>query len=62
MCFNHQAFINLLGNAIRYAETTVTIKSYLQQEKIIFEFSDDGKGLKPGKEEKVFERFYSGEK
>jgi signal transduction histidine kinase len=40
-----RAFINLLGNAIRYAETMVTMKGYLHQGKIIFEVSDDGKGL-----------------
>ncbi len=56
-----QGFINLLGNAIRYAESAIKINSYVQREKLIIEFSDDGKGFKPGEEAKVFERFYSGE-
>lgn len=56
-----QAFINVLGNAIRYAESAITINSNLQTENLIIEFRDDGEGFKPGEEEKVFERFYSGE-
>ncbi|WP_172971036.1 cell wall metabolism sensor histidine kinase WalK [Bacillus sp. THAF10] len=56
-----QAFINLLGNGIRYAKTNVTIQSMEVASKLVIEFRDDGKGFSPGEENKVFERFYSGE-
>jgi signal transduction histidine kinase len=57
-----RAFINLLGNAIRYAKTKILISCFLtSHSKIIIKVEDDGKGLAPHDLEKVFQRFYSGE-
>jgi signal transduction histidine kinase len=57
-----RAFINLLGNAIRYTESTVAIKSYVESGKVlVIEITDDGKGFAPSEVEKVFHRFYSGD-
>ncbi|WP_040204270.1 sensor histidine kinase [Neobacillus jeddahensis] len=56
-----RALINLLGNAIRYAETAVLVKCYHENKKMMIEIIDDGQGFSPGEEEKVFNRFYSGE-
>ncbi|MFK9091799.1 sensor histidine kinase [Bacillus salipaludis] len=58
-----RAFINLLGNAIRYANTTVVIKSSVSVDRkaFIVEVMDDGRGFTPGELVKVFQRFYSGD-
>ncbi|MDQ6600482.1 ATP-binding protein [Bacillus salipaludis] len=56
-----RALINLLGNAIRYAETRIVVRSFLAEQQVIVEVKDDGVGLAPGGEEKIFQRFYSGD-
>lgn len=57
-----RAFINLLGNAIRYAESKIVVNGYVSGEKVLFiEVVDDGIGFSPGEEKKVFQRFYSGD-
>jgi signal transduction histidine kinase len=56
-----RAFINLLGNALRYAETTIEVASYKKNDSMVIEIKDDGIGFSPGEETKVFDRFYSGE-
>lgn len=57
-----RAFINLLGNAIRYAKSVVTVRCSIgQQQALMIEVTDDGPGLAPGEEDKVFQRFYSGD-
>ena len=55
-----RALINLLGNALRYAETEVVVSVYRTGSSIVVEVKDDGAGFKPGEETKVFDRFYSG--
>jgi signal transduction histidine kinase len=56
-----RAFINLVGNAIRYAESKIVVKSFVTDgKKIIIEIKDDGAGFASGEETKVFQRFYSG--
>lgn len=56
-----RALINLVGNAIRYAESTIEIISYAEEEKVIMIIKDDGKGFAQEEENKVFQRFYSGD-
>lgn len=57
-----RAFINLLGNAIRYAKTRIVVSSFWNgQKEMVIRVEDDGKGFLPGEPEKVFQRFYSGE-
>lgn len=56
-----RAFINLLGNALRYAESNIQVKGYKSKDYYIIETIDDGIGFAPGEEAKVFDRFYSGD-
>lgn len=57
-----RALINILSNCIRYAEKEITIKWEARNEAVEIIITDDGPGFKPGEENKVFERFYKGEK
>ncbi|WP_423799718.1 sensor histidine kinase [Neobacillus sp. SAB-20_R2A] len=62
-----RALINLLGNAIRYAESEVRVKAafmgedYGRKLTLVMEVRDDGPGFASGEVEKVFQRFYSGD-
>ncbi|WML46813.1 HAMP domain-containing sensor histidine kinase [Neobacillus sp. PS3-34] len=56
-----RAFINLLGNAIRYAKSQVLIKSFFEDGHAVIEIKDDGPGIAAEEEKKIFQRFYSGE-
>ncbi|UOF90874.1 HAMP domain-containing histidine kinase [Fodinisporobacter ferrooxydans] len=57
-----QAFINIIGNAIRHANTKVVCTCEKTKTHAIIQVIDDGKGF--GKEDlnRIFERFYRGEK
>ena len=55
-----RAFINILGNCARYAESSVQVDVY-EDQGIHVKISDDGPGFAPGESEKVFERFYRGQ-
>jgi signal transduction histidine kinase len=57
-----RAFINLLGNAVRYAENRITVKADTTGSKIQIEVIDDGPGFTDGEEHRVFDRFYKGHK
>jgi signal transduction histidine kinase len=57
-----RAIINILSNGIRYAEKEITIDWKAQDNNIEVIITDDGKGFQNGEENKVFERFYKGEK
>ncbi len=57
-----RAVLNLLSNAVRYAEKQVAIAVEVHTEWVKIVISDDGPGLKDGEAEKVFDRFYKGEK
>ncbi len=59
-----QAAINLLSNAVKYTPEggTVTLRSRLADEGVIFEVADTGVGLSPEDCERIFERFYRVEK
>jgi signal transduction histidine kinase len=58
-----RAFINLLGNAIRYAESIIVVAAIQQESEreVTIEIRDDGRGLAPEESQKIFQRFYSGE-
>ncbi|OEF99940.1 hypothetical protein BHF71_07015 [Vulcanibacillus modesticaldus] len=56
-----RAFINILGNGIRYAKSLILIESSIVDDKIEIKIIDDGNGFKDGEEKKIFERFYKGE-
>jgi len=55
-----QAAINLLSNAIKYTPEggTVTLRSRMQDNDVLFEVEDTGVGLSEEDAQKVFEKFY----
>lgn len=57
-----RAFINILSNGVRYAESEIQIDCSIGSHDIEIIIRDDGKGFAEGEEKKVFERFYKGEK
>lgn len=57
-----RAFINIVGNGIRYAESKVVLNVIRSGEKLEILCTDDGKGFAPGEEKRIFERFYKGER
>ncbi len=58
-----QIFMNLLENAVRYTPpgTTIWIKAQKEGAKLQITVADNGPGIPPGLEEKIFERFYRGD-
>jgi signal transduction histidine kinase len=57
-----RAFINILSNAIRYAETDIRLECNVLHKKVEIRIIDDGPGMESGEVNKVFERFYKGDK
>jgi two-component system, OmpR family, sensor histidine kinase KdpD len=57
-----QVLVNLLENALKYAgpASRVTIGAIGQPGAVHVEIADDGPGLPPGDEERIFEKFYRG--
>ena len=55
-----QAAINLLSNAVKYTRPggSVTLRSRMVDQEVIFEVQDSGVGLSPEDCQKVFEKFY----
>ena len=56
-----QVLMNLVSNAIYYSNresATVTMKTKIQNEKILVEIEDNGMGIKPEMLTRIFERFY----
>ncbi len=53
-----RAIENLVGNAVRYAETTVVISYFAVEEEVYVEVADDGPGIPNDKREHLFEPFY----
>lgn len=57
-----QILINLLGNAIKYTDNgKVSIRTYLEHEKICFEVSDTGQGISKKDQEHLFQPFFQTE-
>lgn len=56
-----QVLRNLIGNAISFSPEpgSITVKARKTAESVILSVEDCGPGLPPGKEEAIFERFYS---
>ena len=56
-----QVLLNLISNAIYYSNresATVTVKTKVQNQKILVEVEDNGMGIKPEMLTRIFERFY----
>lgn len=56
-----QVLINLIDNAIKYTpgDSIIEIKVYEINDKVVFEVSDNGEGIKEENKEVIFNRFYS---
>ncbi|MCT4663196.1 MAG: HAMP domain-containing histidine kinase [Tissierellales bacterium] len=55
-----RAFINILGNCVRYANSYIEITLDKGREGVFVKIIDDGTGFKLGEEHKIFERYYKG--
>lgn len=56
-----QVLLNLISNAIYYSNresATVTVKTKIQNHKVLVEVEDNGMGIKPEMLPRIFERFY----
>jgi two-component system phosphate regulon sensor histidine kinase PhoR len=56
----HRALVNLLGNANKYTqpEGEITIRAYAQDNDLYLEVQDNGPGIPPEAQTRLFERFY----
>jgi two-component system sensor histidine kinase ChvG len=56
-----QVFRNVIGNAVSFsrAETPITVRAWRDGGWAVVEVEDHGPGIPAGKEEAIFERFYS---
>ena len=52
--------VNLLDNALKYCENTpkIRVKTYCEENQFIFEITDNGIGMNPATQKKVFDKFY----
>ncbi len=59
-----QVIVNLLDNACRYtpAGTPIEINAWQDGRRTVLEVADHGPGLKPGEEQRMFERFQRGDR
>lgn len=53
-----QVFMNLLGNAIKFATSAISIHIAKSNKEFIIEITDDGKGIDAGMEELIFDKFF----
>ncbi|MFK3960429.1 sensor histidine kinase [Guptibacillus hwajinpoensis] len=56
-----QAFMNIFGNALRFASSVIEVHVHQDNRQVYIEVEDDGKGFGENPE-RVFERFYTGDK
>jgi two-component system phosphate regulon sensor histidine kinase PhoR len=56
----HRALVNLLGNANKYTqpEGEITVRAYAQDNDLFLEVQDNGPGIPPEAQTRLFERFY----
>jgi two-component system phosphate regulon sensor histidine kinase PhoR len=55
-----QALVNLLDNAVKYSppSSTVSLEAERQKEKLVVSVRDQGMGISPEHQDRIFERFY----
>jgi len=55
---------NLLDNAGKYApaDTTITIQSWREQDRVLLQILDEGDGIPPTDLERIFDKFYRARK
>jgi signal transduction histidine kinase len=54
----HQVVYNLLTNAIKFAQSQITISATIQKQHILFSIQDDGIGIENEWQELVFDKFF----
>lgn len=56
----HRALMNLMGNANKYTQLggEITIRAYVQDDDLYLEVQDNGPGIAPEVQPRLFERFY----
>jgi signal transduction histidine kinase len=54
------ALLNLVQNAIRYSPPAkpITLRGFQQENAVVIEIADQGPGIAPEHQQKIFERFY----
>jgi PAS domain S-box-containing protein len=59
-----QVFWNLLNNAVKFTPKggRITIRSFNEGERFVFEISDTGIGIEPERQSQIFEAFHQGER
>jgi len=59
----HSALVNLLDNAIKYAPSGTEIRASVEERvnSIVFSIADDGPGIEPHEQKRIFEKFYRSE-
>lgn len=57
-----RAFLNLIENALRYANSMIIIGCKYYNNKVVIYIEDDGQGIKQEDLNHIFNRFYKGEK
>jgi len=50
--------INLLENAAKYSKGAIEIRSVMKPAEVVIEVADQGSGIPPGDEVRVFEKFH----
>lgn len=60
----HQLLVILLDNALKYTSESdsIGVKTYVEDQKIVFEISDTGIGIKEENRKYIFDRFYREDK
>jgi len=53
-----QIILNILGNAVKYAKSMITIQTYKNDNKIFISIKDDGAGINKKHHKKIFDKFY----
>ena len=55
-----RVFMNIVTNSLKYAGTTcnISLKGFCSEDKVYFEFCDDGEGVPEEQIKRIFDRFY----
>ncbi|MBN8856771.1 MAG: HAMP domain-containing histidine kinase, partial [Sphingobacteriales bacterium] len=53
-----QVLVNLMGNALKYAKTKITVHTHFTEDEWQVWVSDDGKGIDAGEKELIFDKFF----
>jgi len=57
-----RVFLNLIENALRYANSVIIIGCKYYNKKVVIYIEDDGEGIKEEDLNNIFDRFYKGKK